>query len=94
MNQRPALFVKKMFSGNPPNPSKFIHQIETEAKAGKIRNVQPAQLIINLISMCVFPFIGKPMFMAVMNIDENKFRALMEQRKKEVPSFIIESLKK
>jgi hypothetical protein len=49
---------------------------------------------MNMISMCVFPFIGKPMFMTVMKIDDNAFREFMEQRKKEIPVFIIQSIKK
>ncbi|MEO8583432.1 MAG: TetR/AcrR family transcriptional regulator [Flavitalea sp.] len=94
MNRRPAQFFKKMFAGNAPQPLKLMNQIEAEAKAGKIRPIHPSQLVINMISMCIFPFIGKPMIMAVMNMNEDQFRVLIEQRKKDVPIFIIESIKK
>jgi len=93
MNQRPARFVKKMFRNNPPKPGKLIQQIETETKAGNIRPINPAQLIMNMMSLCVLPFIGKPMFMTVMNMDEKTFLDLMHERKRSVPEFIINSIK-
>lgn len=94
LNQRPVNFVKKMFQNNPPNPAKLIAQIQVEVKAGNIRPIAPQQLIMNMISMCVLPFIGKPMFMSVMNMDEKTFTDLMQKRKTEVPEFIINSIKK
>ena len=94
MNQRPAGFVKKMFRNNPPRPGKLMQQIEAEVKAGNIRATNPAQLIMNMLSLCMLPFIAKPMFMSVMNIDEKTFLDLMHERKKTVPDFIINSIKK
>ena len=94
MNQRPAGFIKKMFRNNPPRPGKLLMQIDEEVKAGNIRPIDPPQLIMNMISLCVLPFIGKPMFMSIMNIDEKSFLDLMNRRKKEVPEFIINSIKK
>jgi AcrR family transcriptional regulator len=93
MNQRPSGFIKKIFRENIPRPAKLMQQIEAEVKAGKIRPIHPAQLLMNMLSMCVLPFIGKPMFMAVMSIDDKVFLDLMQQRKKLVPEFIINSIK-
>lgn len=94
MNQRPAGFVKRMFRNNPPRPAKLMMQIEAEVKAGNIHPIHPAQFIMNMISLCILPFIGKPMFKTVMNLDEKAFLNLMQQRKTEVPAFIINSIKK
>jgi AcrR family transcriptional regulator len=94
LNQRPAGFVKKMFRSSMPQPQKLIAQIEDEVKKGNIRAVHPAQLVMNMISMCVMPFISKPLFMAIMNIDEKVFMELMQQRKTEIADFIIHSIKK
>jgi TetR/AcrR family transcriptional regulator len=93
LNQRPAGFVKKMFRNNPPRPAKLITQIQAEVKAGNIIPIDPRQLIMNMISLCVLPFIGKPMFMTVMNLDDKTYLDLMKQRKKSVPDFIINSIK-
>lgn len=94
MNQRPDSFVKKLFGDHPPNPSKFISQIAAEVKAGNIRPVEPPQLLMNMISMCIFPFIGKPVFKTVMKMDEQTFLRLMRERKIEIPRFIMNSIKK
>lgn len=94
LNQRPANFVKKIFKNNQPRPAKLIAQIESEIKAGNIRRINAPSLLMNMISLCVFPFIGKPMFMTVMNLPEKAFNDLMQQRKNDVPDFIINSIKK
>lgn len=92
LNQRSASIVKKMFHQK-PSPVKLMLQVEAEVKAGNIRPIHPAQLVMNMISMCVLPFIGKPLFMSVMNIDEKTFTDLMHKRKTDVPEFIIHSIK-
>jgi len=77
-----------------PRPQKFLEQIEKEVKKGTIKKTSPLHLLINLISMSVFPFVGKPMIQFAMGLDELQFRNVMEQRKKEIPKFIINSIKK
>jgi len=77
-----------------PRPQKFLEQIEREIKRGTIKRISPVQLIMNLISMTIFPFVGRAMFQYNMNIDDMQFRMIMEQRKKEIPKFIIDSIKK
>jgi TetR/AcrR family transcriptional regulator len=94
INQRPAGYVKKLFRGNPPNPGKFMEQVKQEIAAGIIRPIHPVHLLMNMLSMCVFPFVAKPMLMTVTNFSESEYRAFMEQRKNEIPKFIIESIKK
>jgi AcrR family transcriptional regulator len=94
MNQRPETFVKKLFHGSLPNPKSFVAQVIAEVKSGKIRPVEPVQLVMSMVSMCVFPFMGKPMFKTVLHLDESSFVQLMRERKKEIPRFIINSIKK
>ena len=45
-------------------------------------------------TLSIFPFVGKPMIQFVMQLDELQFRNIMLQRKKEIPKFIIDSIKK
>lgn len=95
INRDPRFFFSKVWTGKTrPQPEKLIEQIEKEIKKGTIKRISPLQLLMNLISMAVFPFVGKPMFMANLGLDELQFRAVMEQRKKEIPRFIIEAIKK
>ena len=94
INKQPHEFSKKMFGKNRPPVHKLAEQIEKESKKGLIKSVSAPQLIINMMSMCIFPFVGKPMIQLVMNIDDLQFREMMEQRKKLIADFIIASIKK
>lgn len=95
INRDPVYFLGKVWPENArPNPEKFLEQIEQEIKKGTIRRISPVQLLMNVISMTIFPFVAKPMFQKHLGLDELQFRSVMEQRKKEIPAFIISSIKK
>jgi TetR/AcrR family transcriptional regulator len=94
MNQQPAAFFQKIWAGKPPRIEILLKQIEKEIKKGTIHRVNPTHLIMNMLSLCVFPFVAKPMFQMVMHLDDARYRPLMEQRKKEVTSFIVNAIKK
>lgn len=89
------IFLEKFWSKQEfPQPQKFLEQVEKEVRKGTIKKISPLHLLINLISMSIFPFVGKPMIQFTMGLDELQFRNVMEQRKKEIPQFIINSIKK
>jgi AcrR family transcriptional regulator len=95
INQDSDKFLNKILGKtNQPNPQHLLAQIEQEVEKGTIQPISPVQLLMNLLSMCVFPFIGKPMMMHKIGLDELQFRRLMEQRKQEIPRFIINAIKK
>ena len=95
INQDPENFLTKTWKQQGfPGPQKFIVQIEKEIKKGTIKKLNPLHLLINLISLCIFPFVGKTMIQSINGLDEPQFRDLMIQRKKEIPKFIIDSIKK
>jgi len=95
LNQDPVYFMNKLWAKNKrPDPRKFLEQIEKEIKKGVIKKISPVQLLMNLISMTISPFVGKPMFQMTLGLDDLQFRMLMEQRKKEIPRFIIDSISK
>lgn len=95
INRDPDQFMYKVWGReNLPKPARFLEQIGEEVKAGRIRNISPMHLLMNLISMTIFPFVGKPMFVRNLRLNEKQFREIMEQRKKEIPEFIINAIKK
>ncbi|MDQ3843543.1 MAG: TetR/AcrR family transcriptional regulator [Bacteroidota bacterium] len=93
MNKHPHSFLQRMWGKNKPDLTKFVQQLETEIKKGNIKKISPVHLIMHMMSLCIFPFIGKPIWQYVMEMDDLQFRNMMEQRKKEVPRFIIESIR-
>jgi len=81
------------FSGLDIEPVK--QKIKAAVESGLIEDIEPEQLIVNVISLSVFPFIGKPIITGiVLNDDERAYRNLMEARKKEVARFVIKAIKK
>lgn len=95
INRDPDQFLYKIWGKeNLPKPGRFLEQIEQEIKAGNIRKIDPLHLLMNMISMTIFPFIGRPMFVRNLRLSEKQFAAVMEQRKKKVPEFIIAAIKK
>ena len=94
IHRHPDFFLNKIWKKDRPKPYKFLEQIEEEVKKGTIKKIHPVQLLMNLISLCAFPFISKPIFQFQLGLSESQFREIMEQRKKEIPKFIIDSIKK
>ena len=72
----------------------FFQEIRSEADQGNIRPIDPKQLMVHLVSLCIFPFVGKPMLKTVLQMDEPGFQEFIETRKTEVPEFVISSIQK
>lgn len=95
INRDPDQFITRIWGEEKKfQPEKFMKQIETEIKAGRIKPVHPAHLFLNLIGMTIFPFVAKPMITRNIQVSDARFRLLMEERRKEIPQFIIDSIKK
>lgn len=95
MNRSLDIFISKVFTATQPRPdfSLFRHQLQKAADEGKIVPVAPHQLIMNILGLCIFPVISKPMMQFNMGIGEKEFLTWMEERKRLVPELIISSLK-
>jgi AcrR family transcriptional regulator len=95
LHRDPDQFMYKVWGKeNLPKPGKFLEQIEKEVKEGTIKRVKPLHLLMNLLSMTIFPFIARPMITRNLQLSDLQFRKIMEERKKEIPKFIIDSIRK
>jgi hypothetical protein len=75
------------------DPEVFINQINKEIELGNIIPVEPYHLLVNMLSMCIFPFVATPILMNVLfNRNTESYRQFIAQRKKEVPEFIINAI--
>jgi TetR/AcrR family transcriptional regulator len=77
----------------PPLFKKLEKQIDERVRAGTMRRIQPHQLVINLISLCIFPFAARPMLSIVFGMDNPAFTRFIDQRRKEVPEFVRNALR-
>ena len=68
-------------------------QLDAAAAAGRIRPIDVSEFVINLISLCVFPFAAAPMLQAVFRFDADGFAAFIEERKRSLPEFFLNALR-
>lgn len=71
----------------------FSEQLQDEYNKGTIREISAFTLLLNMISLCVFPAIARPVFREVLNLDSNLIDGVLEERKGEVAEFIINAIK-
>lgn len=82
MNMNPRVMIQK-----------FEEQVNAEIQLGTIRPVNARQLLLNTMSLCIYPFVAKPIIKTMLQLDEGNFLQMMEQRKKEVFDFIMNGIK-
>jgi hypothetical protein len=58
-----------------------------------MRPIAPDQFLINLLSLCVFPFAARPMVQTILGMDDLGFARMIERRKRELPAFFLEALR-
>jgi AcrR family transcriptional regulator len=83
-----------IMQGSGLNPQLLLNQLQREIQKGNIRQVDPRQLIVNLLSLCIFPFAARPLLQRI--LFENKpdsYEQFLSERKREVTRFIIQALK-
>lgn len=77
----------------PPAIQKLKQQIEEAAAAGEIGSIAPQQFVVNLVSLCVFPFAARPLLSVILGMDDAVFGRFIEQRKTELPAFFRNALR-
>jgi AcrR family transcriptional regulator len=68
-------------------------QIDERVRAGRMHQIAPDQFIVNLLSMCVFPFAARPMLMALLGFDQAGFDRFIDRRRKELAPFFLRALR-
>jgi TetR/AcrR family transcriptional regulator len=68
-------------------------QISERVRAGWMRPITPEQFMVNLISLCIFPFAARPLIAAVLGLDQRGFDRLIEQRRTELATFFLNGLR-
>jgi len=97
-NPQIPIFVLQELSSNPKRMPQIIKEMgidpaKTMDKMGgdvpSVDGMDPRQVILNLISLCIFPFAAKPVVMDILyNGDEEAYIEAMKERKKLLPQII------
>lgn len=93
LNRHPENFQKLILPKELPRPDAFFKQVEQAVAEGKIRPIDPRHLVANVLAMCIFPVLAKPILQLFLGMDERVYKKFMDERKAEVKAFIFHSLK-
>ncbi|MCA0931909.1 TetR/AcrR family transcriptional regulator [Lutimonas saemankumensis] len=75
-----------------PDPNKFYRQVEKEIEAGRIREINPKQLIINIFALSVFPHVASPLMKDFISAGNDEFEMIKKKGGTLVADFIINSI--
>jgi TetR/AcrR family transcriptional regulator len=94
INRNPKDAIKKIFGNQRPPIDKVDELIAKLVKKGEIKPIKAYELMVNMVSLCIFPFLARPMVQWITKATDEEFVTLMELRKKTVVKFVIDSIKK
>ncbi len=93
LHRNPGRIIELMHSTG-LKPEIVMNIIRQESNKGNIIRIDPSQLIVNLLAMCIFPFAARPMIQGfIFQNDVKAYGAFLEKRKTEVAEFIIKAIK-
>ena len=67
--------------------------ISANVLAGTMRPISAQQLLVNVMSLVVFPFVARPILDAVLSGEGHSFDAFLDERSRELPGFILSALR-
>lgn len=70
----------------------FTQQVDNAIENKEIVSIDSRQLLMNVMSTCIYPFVAKPIIKTMMQMDEHSFASLMESRKKDLYDFIVKAI--
>lgn len=95
INRKDTSFVTDIIKNSGMNIDIYIDIVKKDIKAGKINPIDPRQLLVNMLALCILPVIGRPLIQVIaFNDDSKAYEEFLDTRKKEVSELIINSIKK
>ena len=71
---------------------RFAAEIREAVDRGEIQPIQPEHVLANIVALCVFPFIARPMIEAVLGFEEDAYHHFIQERKQTVTDFMLKGL--
>ncbi len=86
--------LTELFLGVDIRLDSLKNQILEESEAGRIRAIAPEDLLVNILSLCIFPIIAKPIIKPVLfEGSAEQYNLMIERRKTQAAEFIINAIK-
>ena len=91
LNTNPDSFLKYIKKAG-LNPKLLQKQIDDEAARGIIRTIKAEHLLVNIIAMCIFPFVARPIVQNVFDMNNDEYQAYLKSRQTEIVDFVLKSI--
>lgn len=92
LNRKPERIVQQMQNSN-FNKEELFSLINRAVEEKVIRPIQPVHLITNILSMCIFPFVARPIITGfVLDGDKKKYKQYIDERADEVIAFVKQAI--
>lgn len=76
-----------------PVTARLGAQLRERAAAGTMRPIEPEQFLVNLLGLCVIPFVARPMLTFAFGMDDEAFARFLDERRADLPGFILGALR-
>jgi AcrR family transcriptional regulator len=68
--------------------AQFSKQVLEEQARGILKPIMPQHILLTVMSLIIFPFMAKPVFLKMLDIPKPLFNQMMEERKEVVINFL------
>ena len=68
-------------------------QIDERVAAGAMRPIAAESFMVNLVSLCIFPFAARPLLKAMLGFDDNGFERFIARRRRDLVEFFLGALR-
>jgi TetR/AcrR family transcriptional regulator len=86
-------FLAMVIKSTGIKPHEIFSMLEMEMEAGKIRKMDPRELLINMLALSIFPFAAQPL-MKIMFFENDKksYNDFLLNRKNTIKEFVLNSI--
>ena len=91
LNSDPDRFLKYLMKSG-INFSPLQNQIDKEAALGLIRPVKAEHLVVNIVAMCIFPFVARPIVQTMFSMNNDEYQTYLESRQNEIVDFALKAI--
>ncbi|WP_288207810.1 TetR/AcrR family transcriptional regulator [uncultured Parabacteroides sp.] len=94
VNQSPDTLIKKLVERDPLAIfTRLSERIAEEVKKGTIKDIPAIDLGLNILSLCVFPFMFRGLAIRIANRSETEYNEILTAHKKRVIDLIFSGLR-
>ena len=88
MRSNPSLIIDNIIKGKKVRETPLFQFLQQCMGQDTSNPENPAHVLINFVSMTIFPFVAKPLIQELFELDDERFKTLMTDRKDLIPHWV------